>query len=32
MKNKNEIFKRYKRGNNIEGGFGIGLDIVKKNL
>ncbi len=28
-KEQKEIFKRYKRGNNIEGGFGIGLDIVK---
>ncbi|WP_198306228.1 sensor histidine kinase [Arcobacter vandammei] len=26
---KDEIFKRYKRGENSEGGFGIGLDIVK---
>ena len=24
-----EIFLRYKRGQNSEGGFGIGLDIVK---
>lgn len=29
-KEQKEIFKRYKRGNNIEGGFGIGLDIVKR--
>ncbi len=25
-----EIFKRYVRGSNIEGGFGIGLDIVRR--
>lgn len=30
QKEQSEIFKRYKRGNNIEGGFGIGLDIVKR--
>jgi len=29
-KEQKEIFKRYKRGTNIEGGFGIGLDIVKR--
>ncbi|MGM0518559.1 MAG: sensor histidine kinase [Campylobacterota bacterium] len=29
-KEQSEIFQRYKRGNNIEGGFGIGLDIVKR--
>jgi two-component system OmpR family sensor kinase len=29
-KEQAEIFKRYKRGNNIEGGFGIGLDIVNR--
>ena len=28
--NHKEIFKRYKRGVNNEGGFGIGLDIVQK--
>lgn len=27
-KEQKEVFKRYKRGKNIEGGFGIGLDIV----
>ena len=32
QKDQEEIFKRYKRGQSInnEGGFGIGLDIVKK--
>ena len=28
VKDQKEIFKRYKRGQNFEGGFGIGLDIV----
>jgi two-component system OmpR family sensor kinase len=28
QKDQEEIFKRYKRGENFEGGFGIGLDIV----
>lgn len=28
QKDQKEIFKRYKRGENFEGGFGIGLDIV----
>lgn len=30
QEDQKEIFKRYKRGNNIEGGFGIGLDIVSR--
>lgn len=29
-KEQKNIFKRYKRGSNIEGGFGIGLDIVNR--
>ncbi|NVJ53714.1 MAG: HAMP domain-containing histidine kinase [Campylobacteraceae bacterium] len=29
-KEQKEIFKRFKRGKNIEGGFGIGLDIVNR--
>jgi two-component system OmpR family sensor kinase len=29
-KDQEEIFKRYKRGKNFEGGFGIGLDIVNE--
>ena len=29
-KEQKDIFKRYKRGINNEGGFGIGLDIVKR--
>ncbi|PLY11040.1 MAG: sensor histidine kinase [Arcobacter sp.] len=29
-KDQKEIFKRYKRGKNFEGGFGIGLDIVSE--
>lgn len=30
QKEQDEVFKRYKRGENNEGGFGIGLDIVKR--
>jgi len=29
-KDQKEVFKRYKRGQNFEGGFGIGLDIVNE--
>ncbi|WP_428023862.1 sensor histidine kinase [Arcobacter sp.] len=29
-KDQKDIFKRYKRGQNFEGGFGIGLDIVNE--
>lgn len=29
-KEQKDIFKRFKRGKNIEGGFGIGLDIVNR--